>query len=331
MLRKLGFLVAFLALSAAGIAVWAWQQHGALLADRNARIATLAPIVADATPVLDLNRACALAEHELLSRPVDRALRVDCSAAALEEKPGGARLLSGVLSQTKLDNALLGGGFRLRFCLAQTATGWTIIGRPFDLDECSFTVPPGTTAERIRALATAGMAERGKALAESAIDGVRHALATHPAFVSDVCEGLTSTSSRELGVVDARVLGGEPESGRAVNFTSQVFRACLPGAEDPEACSLREAWRYVLVLGDVQAEPARATGAREFTGGSWEGTLQLIDVASARVLCARPVSYQLRASTAPSYDYSRGVGEAVCQGVHALTEGQVSLDPFWCR
>ena len=217
------------------------------------------------------------------------------------------------------------------FCLAQTATGWAIIGRPFDLDECSFTVPAGTTAERIRALATAGIAERGKALAESTIDGVRHALATHPAFVSGVCEGLTATTPRELGVVDAGVLDGDPESGRAVNFTSQVFRSCLPGAEASDDCSLPEPWRYVLVLGDVEAEPARATDAREFTGGSWTGTLQLIDLASARVLCARPVSYQLRAATAPTHDYSRGVGEAVREGVDALTKGQVSLDPFWCR
>ena len=309
---------------------------------RDQRIATLeatlpAPRMADP---LDADQACAILEYQLLTRPIDRALSVDCKAAKLDLTGRGVVRLAGTIYASSVDNALLGGGFGTPHCLALSEDGWAVVGQAWRMDECVFDAEGGSSADAIAAAAGEMVAARHRAIAEHAIFGVRQALARSDS-VPAVCEGLEPTSGKAVGLVDVDVWSPEgfgEQGGFWRNLTSPTFTACVDGEEPSKyslGCGLDEPWRYVLVLDAATKAAPQAIGHDQFIGGDYQATLKLVDMNSPRVICARPVQLSLDGTVLLATGdwianhYHQRIQASLCEEVEQLTHGKVALDPYW--
>lgn len=327
-----GVLLALLSASTLGSCGLARDRVASARAARLAELRALPAGALAGARELDLEVACRLAELHLLEGGSGGALAVDCSGARLAQREGGAWRLSDVLAHTSLDQALLGdGGFRRQLCIAPTSAGWTVLGEAFELDECDFALVEGASPEVQAAAAREGLARAREAMAREGLSRAQAAMAgaSRLGALPTRCPSLTETPARRLGVVDRRVLEGDPEAGREVAFTHLAFRACLDPTPGAEGCSLLEPWRYALVLEVVEAERPVAVDARTFRGGQWRGFAGVVDLEAQALLCRRPVAAELTLATAPGYDYDREVGAALCEAVAELGGGKLALDPYW--
>lgn len=289
---------------------------------------------------LEVDTACAILEHHLLTRSIDRALTVDCKAAKLEHTGRDVVRLAGTLYAHSLDNAMFGGGYGTPHCLALSEDGWAVVGQAWRMDECAFDAQGDGSPEQIADAVDEQVAARRRAVAEHAIFGVRQALARLD-DVPAVCGGLEPASGRAVGLVDADVWrpGGFGEQGGFWrSLTSPAFTACVEGDEPTKyslGCGLDEPWRYVLVLDAATKDPPVMVGTDEFAGGRYRATLKLVDMAQPRVLCARPVELSLEGTVVMSRGdwivshYHQRIEEALCGEVENLGLGKVELDPYF--
>ncbi len=291
-------------------------------------------------PTIDGEQACKILEHHLLTRPIDRALSVDCRAAKAEPTGAGVIRLAGTVYGRDVDNAIFGGGFGTSHCLARSELGWEVVGQAWRLDECAFDAATNVAVTAIASSALEGVAARRRAVAERAILGVRQAMA-HLDSVPAVCPDLAHAGGRAVGMVDTQLWseGGFGEGdGFWRSLCSPAFLACAEGEEPSQfslGCGLEEPWRVVLVLDEATKDPPRVISADAFVGGDYHASLMLVDLASSRVICARPLEVALEGTVLLSRGdwivghYHERIKEQLCAEVENLTQGKVELDPYW--
>jgi hypothetical protein len=336
LLIVLGLLfVLLLAAGAGGL----WRIRG-VHKHREARIVTLEadlPVLRQADP-LDADTACALLEHHLLTRDIDRALAVDCKAAKLDATGRGVVRLAGPVYASSVDNAILGGGFGTPHCLAMTAEGWAVVGQAWRLDECAFDADPEAAAQAVAEGAGRQVADQRRAVAEVAISAVRRALTEAPADLPAVCGALEPASGQAVALVDTQVWSEAGLEGFWRSVITPTFTACVedePPTQYSLGCGLMEPWHYVLALEPSTKVPPSMVGTDEFTGGHYRATLLLVDMTEPRVICARPVALSLEGTVVLGKSdwivnhYHQRIKATLCDEVEALTGGQLALDPYW--
>lgn len=343
-MRKLLFVllavVVLAALGAAGV----WFLHQRSLDAREARIAELETRLDDlrAAGRLDPQQACLIAEHHLLLRPISRALRVTCDAPGLDDTAPGVVKLSGLLRAGNMEDALFGGGFGETLCLARAVDGWVVVGDAHKMNDCRFTPPPDTPADRMAAAVTAALTVERRAEAEQAIALVRGALADTGA-APESCTGLEAASVHQLGLIDTDILGEAPTEQQLIGWgdlTSLAVKACLgvdpQSLAQPHSCRLGQPWRYALVFDRPEKQMPVKLSDDRFSGGVFRATLRLVDMQAGRVICARPMTYQLPDEVLETKHvkiqniYYDGVREAICREIETLGQGMLSVPYGWC-
>ena len=342
-MRRLFKIIAVLAVLGLLAAIATYLMYQRVLAQRDKRIADIDSEVKRIRAIekLDPAQACTITELHLLTRPVSRALTVDCSQAKIEATGNNVLKLSGLLRAQSVENALLGGGFSTKFCLAQTRDGWAVLGDAFHLDDCKFDADEDMSADELLAKLKGSVSEKRKSVALEAIDAVRRALDSE-APVPLVCAGLEPTRGKQLGMVDTDIftLGTSDDSHQGIwrTFTSGAFISCAKGEKPTKyslGCGLEKPWRYVLAFDQSEKNPPVETGVREFKGGTYRTKLRLIEVSTAKVLCAREVLVNLEETVLLGKyenirdEYDQKIVQAVCREVKVLSQGRIEMDAFF--
>ena len=255
---------------------------------------------------------CAVYEHARLSKGD---LAVDCAKAKLTKVTTSVYRLTGAVRTNQLNNAWLGGGFATPVCMARDDAGWRYMGTAFELADCELEAHEGKSEA----------AAKWEAQARDLITRVRRALRTQPAATC----GPIPRSKGFVSLLDQRLLDGKKPAGLK---SSPPFSACLTPSAIFGPCELRKLPDHVIVMDERERIDPVERADKTYSPGRVRGTLRLVDVKGAKLLCETawvvdlddPAVYGHAAEA-----WRKRQHEKLREAVQTLGKGALRLDPYY--
>lgn len=265
---------------------------------------------------LDALTACTLAEAFLLDTQGVGAATVTCPLP-LRKSEGAAASLPGVIFERA------GRSQPRTVCFVRSGGSWMAWGG-LRFGEC----PEPPTGDDEKALRAAAQPVLQKALMAT----WKRALARLDSALDEDAQEKCPKLEGEVRVLDAEGLGGKvgPEEWDFLNSTEFVNALRYPTAERAED-ALENLGQYVVLLEADDRVLPEDVSDDSFSPGSWEGSLFIVEVSSAKAVCGAPLSFTNSATLGGGVKVGLkigpkvGVGEESAQG-NFEKNGEAAID-----